>query len=179
MNDTFVVLQLSDPHVGASWAGNHSIADLTACVEAAMKLPDPVDAVLLTGDVADHATDDEYRLVKRLIGRIDAPLYVLPGNHDVRGAMRRHFDIPGDAHAPIQYGVDVGPFGLVLLDSTCPGSAGGELPRERLDWLESALADRFDRPTLVAMYHPRFGLGALRGIGSDYRRSMLPRSPRS
>jgi len=155
-----IFVQLSDPHVGAVWAGDHSVGALTSTVDAVLQLPDRPDAVLVTGDLGDHAADDEYEIVRHVLARIDAPLYVLPGNHDDRSTMRRHFDLPGRGGAAVQYSVDVGPLRLLLLDSTRPGEARGEFPGERLAWLESTLAEAPDRPTLVALHHPPFRTGS-------------------
>jgi 3',5'-cyclic-AMP phosphodiesterase len=155
-----VFVQLSDPHVGAVWAGDHSVRGLASTVDAVLRLPDRPDAVLLTGDLADHAEDGEYEVVKQLMERIDAPLYLLPGNHDDRSRMRDHFDLPGRGDAPVQYSADVGPLRVLLIDSTRRGEVSGEFPPERLAWLESALTEAPDRPTLVAMHHPPFQTGS-------------------
>ncbi|MEV4122945.1 metallophosphoesterase [Micromonospora sp. NPDC049645] len=51
-------------------------------------LPRPVDAILITGDTADHGEVAEYETAARLF---DSPLPVMvyPGNHDVRDAYRK------------------------------------------------------------------------------------------
>jgi 3',5'-cyclic AMP phosphodiesterase CpdA len=81
-------------------------------------------------------------------------LYVLPGNHDDRHALRRHFGVPGTAGEPVQYSVDLGPLRLVLLDTTRPGEDPGALDAERLDWLDGELAAAPGISTLLAMHHP-------------------------
>src|SRR5512132_151541 len=90
-------------------------------VEAVRRLPDDPDAVLMSGDLADNAADGEYDVVRELLAQLGAPAYVLPGNHDDRETLRRHFDLPGAGGAPVQYAVDLGPLRLVALDSTRPG----------------------------------------------------------
>jgi 3',5'-cyclic AMP phosphodiesterase CpdA len=116
-------------------------------------VPSP-DAVLISGDLAEHGAADEYEQVRALAGRLEAPLYALPGNHDDRAALRRHFGLPGADAEPVQYAVELGPLRLVVLDSTRPGEDPGELDAERLDWLEAALAAAPDVPTLLALHHP-------------------------
>lgn len=158
MSRPFLLVQLSDPHVGASWDGD-PVAKLTAAIEAVRALEERPDAVLVTGDLAEHAADPEYEQVRALLGRIDAPSYVLPGNHDDRDALHRHFGVPGAGGRPVQYAADLGPLRLVVLDSTRPGEDGGELDEERLAWLETALAAAPDTPTIVAMHHPPLTVG--------------------
>jgi 3',5'-cyclic AMP phosphodiesterase CpdA len=62
--------------------------------------------VLVTGDIADHATDEEYEQVRQLLFSLRAPVYVLPGNHDDRRALRRSFGLPGRPdNKPVWYSV--------------------------------------------------------------------------
>lgn len=159
MTRPFLLLQLSDPHVGATWGDGDPVAGLTRAVEWVRRLPDRPDAVLVSGDLADHAADDEYDFVRDMLARLDAPVYVLPGNHDDRDTLRRHFDLPGPIGTPVQYAVDLGPLRLVVLDSTRPGEDRGELDRQRLTWLDAELAAEPDRTTLVAMHHPPLSTG--------------------
>jgi 3',5'-cyclic-AMP phosphodiesterase len=65
------------------------------------------------------------------------PVHVLPGNHDDRDALHRHFGIPGRGGAFVQYTADLGPLRLLVTDSTRPGEGRGELDAERLAWLDA------------------------------------------
>jgi 3',5'-cyclic-AMP phosphodiesterase len=150
----FLLAQLSDPHIGADWADGDPSAGLVAVVEAVRALPQQPDAMLVSGDLADHAADAEYEQVRRALASIDAPAHVLPGNHDDRGALRRHFGVPGVDAEPVQYSVELGPFRLIALDTTRPGEDPGALDAGRLDWLERELAAAPTLPTLIAMHHP-------------------------
>jgi 3',5'-cyclic AMP phosphodiesterase CpdA len=55
MKRPFLLVQLSDPHVGADWGDGHSVAMLTAAVECVRALEPNPDSVLISGDLADHA----------------------------------------------------------------------------------------------------------------------------
>jgi 3',5'-cyclic-AMP phosphodiesterase len=135
------------------------VAGLRAAVESVRRLPDVPDAVLMSGDLADNAADAEYELVRESLAQLGVPVYVLPGNHDDRDTLRRHFDLPGAVGAPVQYSVDLGPLRLVVLDSTRPGEERGELDPGRLSWLDAELAGAPDRPTLLALHHPPVSTG--------------------
>lgn len=156
----FLLVQLSDPHVGATWADDvDPVAGLVSAVEAVRRFPDAPDAVLMSGDLAENAADAEYEIVRELLAQLGAPVYVLPGNHDERDTLRRHFDLPGGMGTPVQYGVDLGPVRLVVLDSTRPGADQGELDADRLSWLDAELAGAPDRVTLIALHHPPVSTG--------------------
>jgi 3',5'-cyclic-AMP phosphodiesterase len=148
----FLLAQLSDPHIGATWTDADPADRLEAVVEAVRAFAP--DAVLVTGDIADHAYAREYGLARELIGQIAAPVYALPGNHDDRAALRDAFGIAGDG--PVLYAVDLGPLQLVVLDSTRPGEDAGELDDARLQWLDGTLDGR---PAVVAMHHAPLALG--------------------
>jgi Icc protein len=169
MTSPFLIVQLSDPHIGAEWAGGSPVAGLAAAVESVRAMQPQPDAVLVTGDLADGAADAEYERVRELLAPLRAPTYVLPGNHDDRRALRRHFGLPGVAAEPVCYSVDLGPLRLVVLDSTLPGEDRGALDSERLAWLEHGLATSPGQPTLIAMHHPPLltGVPAWDEIGLD------------
>jgi Icc protein len=149
-----VVVQLSDPHIGATWADGDPLAGLATAVASIRRLRPAPDALLLTGDLADNLADSEYAEVVASIEGIDAPRYALPGNHDDRDGVRRHFGIPGEPRTPVQYAVELGALRILMLDSTRPGADAGEYDAGRLGWLEDALSADPRTPTLLAMHHP-------------------------
>jgi Icc protein len=157
--EPFFLVQLSDPHIGADWTDADPVARLAAAVETARAVCPRPDAVLVTGDLTDHATDAEYEQVRELLAPLGDPLYVLPGNHDDRGALRRHFGVPGADGEPVQYAADLGPLRLVVLDTTRPGEDPGALDDDRLRWLDEELASAPQAPTLLAMHHPPLWTG--------------------
>ena len=176
MTRPFLVVQLSDPHMGATWADPDPGAGLAATVERVLeRFPDP-DAVLVSGDLSDNGADTEYEQARELLEPLGAPLYVLPGNHDDRAALRRHFELPGAGAGPVQYSADLGPLRLVVIDTTRPGEDPGELDGERLAWLDAELAAAPDKPTLLAMHHAPLltGVAAIDevGLASADRRAM-------
>jgi 3',5'-cyclic-AMP phosphodiesterase len=167
MSRPFLLAQLSDPHIGAEWAGGDPVAGLAAAVESVQAMRRQPDAVLVSGDLADNAADAEYERVRELLAPLGAPLYVLPGNHDDRRALNRHFGVPGADGEPVQYSVELGPLRLVVLDTTRPGEDPGRLDAERLGWLDAELATAPEAPTLLAMHHPPLvtGVPALDDFG--------------
>jgi 3',5'-cyclic AMP phosphodiesterase CpdA len=153
VSSPFLLAQLSDPHIGAGWADGDPVARLAAAVESVRAVRQP-DAVLVSGDLADSGADAEYEQVRELLAPLQAPVYVLPGNHDERNGLHRHFGVPGADGELVQYSVDLGPMRLVVLDTTRPGEDAGDLGAERLEWLDAELAAAPELPTLVAMHHP-------------------------
>jgi 3',5'-cyclic-AMP phosphodiesterase len=154
----FLVAQLSDPHIGADWIPPDPAALLGAAV-AALGRRGP-DVVILSGDLVESRRDEEYEQVREVLEPLEAPVHVLPGNHDDREMLHRHFGVPGADGEPVQYSEELGPMRLVVVDSTAPGHEHGELDGDRLAWLEAELSAAPERPTLVAMHHPPLVTGA-------------------
>ncbi len=118
-----------------------------------------IDAVIVTGDLADCGLTEEYaELARRLTILAPVPVYLIPGNHDRREAMRAAFPaLPEGAF--IQYAIDDFPARLVMLDTVVAGATHGHLCEARLDWLRRTLAERPERDTMIAMHHPPLATG--------------------
>ena len=150
----FFLVQLSDFHIGADWlAAIRWPGSRRRSSRSEPCSPQP-DAVLVTGDIAHHASDAEYEQVLELLALLRVPLYVLPGNHDDRRSLHRHFEVPGADGEPVQYSADLGDLRLIAIDTTRPGEDPGALDAARLGWLDEELATAPKTPTLLAMHHP-------------------------
>ncbi|HEU4462389.1 MAG TPA: phosphodiesterase [Solirubrobacterales bacterium] len=169
-----LLVQLSDLHIGANENGVDPVPHLEAVVEAVRALPNRPDAVLVSGDLTDDGADDGYRLARELLERLEAPLHVLPGNHDDRDRLRAVFDLPGEGDEPIRYSVDVGELRLVVFDSNVPGQDPGRYDPEQLRWLDAELGAEPERPTLLALHHPPLATGIEEWDGINLEPGQLP-----
>ena len=184
-----LLCQITDTHIKAQRKLAYGVVDtagfLERCVNHVLQLPQRPDAVVMTGDLVDYGRPDEYALLRDLLAPLVMPLYLLPGNHDERGALRDAF--PDHAYLLqcepfIQYAIEDHPLRLVALDTVVPRQGGGELCAERLGWLDRTLAARPDRPTVVALHHPPFvtGIGHMDRVGlknSEGLRAVIARHP--
>lgn len=71
-----VIAQISDIHFGSEAAG-----EARALVEELNR--DPVDLVVLSGDLTLAAREEEFRKAQKFIASLDAPTLSVPGNHDI------------------------------------------------------------------------------------------------
>ncbi|HOX88839.1 MAG TPA: phosphodiesterase [Burkholderiaceae bacterium] len=160
-----LLCQISDPHLvppgRLAYGRVDTPAKLERCVHRILSLPRRPDAVVATGDLTDHATAEEYGLLAELLAPLTMPVYLLPGNHDERGALQAAFPrmpwLRGE-DGFVQYAVDDLEVRLVVLDTVVPGEPGGALCARRLAWLDRTLAES-DRPTIVAQHHPPIAAG--------------------
>jgi 3',5'-cyclic AMP phosphodiesterase CpdA len=149
-----VLIQLGDLHIGADWIDVDPLPRLSATVDAVCRLDIPVAAVLVLGDLAEHAADSEYADVQTQLKRLDAPTHVAMGNHDDRERVRRHFGIPPACGAPLNYATDVRAIHVIVVDTTIPGQDAGRLDSQTLSWLDLELSSCPQTPTVLAMHHP-------------------------
>ena len=159
MSDPTVLIQFSDPHLGADWGGPDPERSLAAAVERVRELRVEPAGVLVTGDLAEEASREACARLAELVAPLAAPVSVLPGNHDDRELLRRGFALPGDRDEPILYSARVGSLRLLALDTIIPGDDGGEIGEAGLAWLDAELEAAPDAPTLVAMHHPPIPTG--------------------
>jgi 3',5'-cyclic AMP phosphodiesterase CpdA len=155
------ILQVTDPHIGANWHPRDPLDTLRAVLAAVRALAQPPAAVLVTGDLTAGGDERDYAALAALLAEeLELPLHVLPGNHDDRAGLRRHFDLAGEADEPIQYTVEFDGLRVLMLDTTIPGEeASGALDGERLAWISGKLEARPEVPAILAMHHPPFLVG--------------------
>ncbi|MBU9380873.1 phosphodiesterase [Burkholderia gladioli] len=160
-----LLAQISDLHIKRRGALAYRRVDTAASLARTVArlnalVPRP-DAVLVTGDLTDFGHDDEYQHLKRLLAPLEIPYYLLIGNHDERGALRRVFAERAELQGGefVQYALDLGPLRVIALDSQITGQSAGTLCEARLDWLARELEAAAGRPTVVALHHPPFASG--------------------
>jgi Icc protein len=160
-----LLCQISDLHVTAGRAPAYGVVDTAACLERCVRCIaglDPLpDLVLATGDLVDEPDAPAYGVLREILGPLRMPVYLMPGNHDERGALRAAF--PDHAYLAgegdfLQYEIAGYPVRVLALDSVIPGRPEGTLCAQRLRWLQQRLGQS-DAPTVIALHHPPFFTG--------------------
>ena len=161
-----LIAQISDLHIMREGKRAYGAFDTRACLARAVDrlnalTPRP-DLLLITGDLVDAGSAEEYARLSAELRRLAMPFRLIPGNHDAREGLRAAFpeqpwqdDPAGFCH----YVDESWPLRIVALDSLAPGEVAGLLCDARLDWLRGALATGGERPSLVMVHHPPFETG--------------------
>ncbi|MCE4026567.1 metallophosphoesterase [Microbacterium sp. Au-Mic1] len=156
------IVHLSDTHLTADAVPLHGAVDADANLAAALRrLPTSgidVDAIVVTGDIADTGDEGAYRRVRDLLEPVAADLGArlvwVMGNHDERAAFRAGLRDEERSTAPVDEVHDLDGLRLIVLDSTVPGHHHGEIGTDQLAWLREVLAVPAPRGTVIAMHHP-------------------------
>jgi 3',5'-cyclic AMP phosphodiesterase CpdA len=166
-----LIAQISDPHVTTEGSAIRSMIDtparLTEAFDTCARLPRTPDVILLTGDLVNDATREEYELLAECLEHAPCPVLPIPGNHDDAALLHSTFaassacpiDLP-DPSGPFHYAVDEHPVRLMAFDVTDTGNHSGLVTDDAAAWLDTTLAARPDTPTIVFMHHVPYATGA-------------------
>ncbi|RST18252.1 phosphodiesterase [Streptomyces sp. WAC05374] len=152
-----LLAHISDLHLDGTERATERAARVVAYLNGLSRQP---DAVLVTGDIADHGTPEQYAEAARLLAGLRAPALPCPGNHDDRAAYREVLlgEEGGEGGSggtgPVNRLHRVAGHALLLMDSTIPGQDEGFLDDETLDWLTRTLDGLGGTPAVPAFHHP-------------------------
>jgi 3',5'-cyclic AMP phosphodiesterase CpdA len=156
------LLHLSDTHL---LAGGHELYDSVNSETHLRELFDEVErsggrpeAIIVTGDLADHGEPAAYQLVRSIIepaaARLGARVIWVMGNHDKREAFRSVLFGERPTEKPVDRVYDVNGLRVITLDTSVPGAHYGEVTGDQLDWLAEELSVTAPHGTILAMHHP-------------------------
>lgn len=147
---------ITDLHLGpqADYTLNGvNVQDTLEQVLAGVSARSP-DRVVATGDLADHGQRKAYERLRSLLGRLDCPVRVVPGNHDDPETLAASLC---DEQVRWQARDALAGWELLLLDSCVPGQPGGRLAQSALEELESGQAGP---PALAFVHHQPVPVGS-------------------
>ncbi len=121
----------------------------------------PIDAIILSGDVSDDGSLESYACFKEIMHGFNLPVYVVPGNHDLRENMRKSFIDEGyiPKEGRLNWCRNIGDIHLIGLDSLKEGFGEGELDSETLFFLRNTLNRIGNSPVILMLHHPPFNSG--------------------
>ncbi|MCH7788831.1 MAG: phosphodiesterase [Acidobacteria bacterium] len=158
------IAQITDLHISDQSNERVQLVDCTArlarVVEVLESLIPRPDVVLLTGDLTDEGTADQYLLLQGLLAPLTIPVLPIPGNHDLHDAFVESFAevLPPDlADGHCSYVIEPRAAAqprLIGFDTSHPERIDGVAPQDRLLWLDQQLSAAPEVPTLIFMHHP-------------------------
>lgn len=125
-------------------------------------LPERPNALVITGDIVNCGEEIEYEYAKQILGYLDIPVYLIPGNHDNKRLFIKYLhticpSIGFDADK-IHYSVEMDKARLLFIDTSVDGAPHGFITDETLEWLHKELSNN-EKRTYIFMHHPPVNLG--------------------
>jgi len=167
--------QISDIHFSSlgdhhDMLSGHAGDFLTNAITQLNQVRD-LDFVLITGDLFDTASREEFECFQEAISSLQKPCYIIPGNHDrseqssgeglTRHQFARHFNPQFEERPPAPerqvgyWSISVAPnIQLIGLDSTRDEDWGGIIDETQMTWLENELITSTDKLVILAVHHP-------------------------
>ncbi|GEA61209.1 phosphodiesterase [Vibrio comitans] len=160
-----LIAQLTDLHIKKGGKKAYRRVDTLDCLRKAVshlnRLKPRPDYLVITGDLGDFGTPEEYQVIKQELLKVEMPMLIVPGNHDHRDNLRKglkelvDFDHPEFCNFAVSYEEQV----LIGLDSSVIGKPYGRLSAETLLWLEETLEQHQCKPALLFLHHPPMTVG--------------------
>jgi 3',5'-cyclic AMP phosphodiesterase CpdA len=161
------IVQISDIHCG-------ELTFDAKAMEAALQDINGLypDLVVVAGDLTAAGYEWEFAEAADWLAGIEAPMVVVPGNHDARNVGYLHFErYFGDRFSRYRREFDEGRaelmgapgFTVVAVDSSEPDLNEGQIGRERYQWIRDQLTNPDDLNIFVIHHH----LVAIPGTGRE------------
>lgn len=144
-------VHLSDTHIGSATGAD----DLRITVKDINENAD-IQFVIITGDITEFGSDEEIKLAKQILDRLNKPWYIIPGNHDSNwseSGANTFKEIFGNE----TFAFNASGF-LFLGTHSGPNMrmSPGQIPRENIVWLDSMLKATDDAtPIVFANHYPQ------------------------
>jgi Icc protein len=120
-----------------------------------------IDALLLTGDLAEAGEPEAYQHLLTLLKPLPFPIYWLTGNHDCLQNAQRILSPHYPGTTDTVRSISLGAWQLILINSVLPTAQWGEgyVSETTLQILETTLQTQGDRPTIIALHHHPLPVG--------------------
>jgi Icc protein len=155
------VVQLTDTHLFASAAGEfdgvNTHATLVSVLDHAYRCFEPLDLMVLTGDLVHEERREAYELLRSVLEQFVTPVCCIPGNHDDPGLMS---EVLRARNIYLPRTVLFDHWRLQFLNTRIAGSDGGHLSADELARLEESLAAEQSRYTVVFLHHHPVAIGS-------------------
>lgn len=148
------LLQITDMHIlrglGDKFLGISTEYYFHAVLDMALAQHQPIDLILLTGDLCQDPCFASYQRILKRITATKIPCVCLPGNHDDFELMQQVFN--SDLMSCRKQRL-LANWQLISLNSQIPGSPKGMLADQELQFLEACLSARPTHHALIAVHH--------------------------
>jgi 3',5'-cyclic AMP phosphodiesterase CpdA len=163
------LIQLSDLHLVPPGKLTSKVLDTNAILEETineiLRKQDyfgQIEGLLVTGDISDDGSIDSYLSAYEKLIKLNVPILVIPGNHDLRKPMREVFN------EHVEFSINSSQFDWVFkyeetviigLDTLVEGENFGFLEKTSLEFLSNQLSIHNGSDIILLIHHPPINTG--------------------
>ena len=148
------IIQITDCHLlsdrNAIYNGINPYQQLNKIIEALINKHDPIDLIMLTGDLAEDGKIESYKHVLEIMEPAIALTHAIPGNHDNKNNMTHAFE---PTFIKLEREVILDHWTILMLDSTLPNKIGGEISQETLKYIDAKAVQHKNKNILIFLHH--------------------------
>lgn len=151
------IAHISDLHINIEdKIGIINLHKVVRCINNLDIIP---DFVVVSGDLTHLRSYQNYQKCFEELNKLKVPYYVITGNHDESGllkrALREFYPLhpASELDSCLQYVVDKYPVRLISLDTFKAEMGNGDLNQERLDWFKNELENNRQSKPVAVMLH--------------------------
>ena len=157
-------IHITDTHIAPQpdfeHYGHPTLANLDVVVDAINALTFPFDFVLHSGDVVEDRSEAAYKVARRSLQRLRAPVYYVAGNHDDADLLRRVLMGGTVAGGRLDYEWMVDGVQVAVFDTRGTRDPAGALTDRQLAGVK-ALCTPQGPPLVICLHHPPLPLDSL------------------
>ena len=163
------LIQLSDLHLVPPGKLTSKVLDTNVILEETineiLRKQDyfgQIEGLLVTGDISDDGSIDSYLSAHEKLIKLNVPILVIPGNHDLRKPMREVFN------EHVEFSINSSQFDWVFkyeetviigLDTLVEGENFGFLEKTSLEFLSNQLSIHNGSDIILLIHHPPINTG--------------------
>lgn len=161
----FSIIQFSDLHFI-----NHatSLATLETVVAELKNYSEPIDLVVITGDLVQITEAESYDIIFNKLDRLNIPYICIAGNHDVTQELdshlpfeeRRHVAMSAHPRFVANHSISTPHWQLLFCDTSVAGEVHGNFSEETLAWLAKELKTT-QKPSILFCHHHVLPIGSV------------------
>jgi Icc protein len=155
------IIQLTDCHIYGDAASNfdgiNTKKTFERVLEGVQKVKKP-DLVVGTGDLSMDGSPQSYSWLRQRLERIDAPVILIPGNHDQQDELENRI---GSKCFLKCSSLVIDPWCFHFLNTAHAGSHAGRILNNDLSTLTSNLGKNRETFNVIFMHHPPVKVGSI------------------
>lgn len=156
---TVHVVQITDCHIhnekDGLLSGVNTYTSLTQVIDGINSKTEPMDMVLVTGDLTHDGDERSYQLLMEQLARLQKPCFWLPGNHDHAQIMQA----VANSEELRTKQIVLPHWQILLVDSHVEDEVDGLVSQSELTWLATALREHPDKYAAIFVHHPLMPVG--------------------